>query len=122
MGGAGSDARHLVGGNGHAHSGAAEENASIGLAILDDVGSLDADVRVQGVSTLLDADVDHLVDSPISLEIGLDGVLVLHCRRICGDDDSQSHDPSMLCCRALGSLTRKCEKQRLIVLILTLLM
>ena len=37
---AGADAPHLVGGNGHAHAGAAHQNAPLGAAVPDKTGNL----------------------------------------------------------------------------------
>ena len=79
-------------------------------------------MRVQGVLTGLNANVDHFIDSRICFQVGLDGILVLDCCRISGNDDSQSHDPSMPRCSVVRNLGHECEKQRLMVLILTSLM
>nr|WP_275544411.1 hypothetical protein [Staphylococcus aureus] len=87
MGGTGANACHPVGRDGHAHPGAAEEDSSIGLSIFDDVSSFDADVRVEGVVTSLNTDVDNVIDSRIRFQVSLDDILVLDCRRISGDND-----------------------------------
>ena len=87
VGGTGANAWHLVGRDGHAHPGAAEEDSSIGLSIFDDVSSFDADVRVEGVVTSLNTDVDNVIDSRIRFQVSLDDILVLDCRRISGDND-----------------------------------
>ncbi|GAE70680.1 hypothetical protein JCM18909_4056 [Cutibacterium acnes JCM 18909] len=79
-------------------------------------------MRVEGVVTSLNADVDNVIDSRIRFQISLDDILVLDCRRISGDNDPQSHGSSMSRCRVLKRPTRNCEQQRLMTFILTAVM
>jgi len=44
-------------------------------------------VRVEGVVTSLNTDVDNVIDSRIRFQVSLDDILVLDCRRISGDND-----------------------------------
>ena len=66
------------------------------------MSSFDADVRVEGVVTSLNTDVDNVIDSRIRFQVSLDDILVLDCRRISGVNAPESQGTSMSRCRVWG--------------------
>ena len=90
MGSHGADARHLVGGDGYTKPSAADEEATVCLAILDKLGTFDGWVGVGGLVVRgVDADVDDLGDEGILLEGGFDGILVGDTGLVAGHDNTE---------------------------------
>ena len=73
MGLRGADARHLVGGNGHAYARAAQENAALMAALDDGLRHRDADVGVEHRLAVVRAEVGHFV--ALGQQMLLHGVL-----------------------------------------------
>lgn len=90
VGSHGADAGHLVGGDGDAETGTADEETTVSLAVLDQGGTLDGGVRVGGlVGGGVDADVGDGLDQWVLLQQGLDGVAVGDTGLIAGHDDAE---------------------------------
>ena len=86
----GADARHLVGGDGDAQAGAADEKGPVSLALCHELGGLHGDVRVGGlVGGVGHADVGHGGDEGVRLEEGLEGVLVGDAGVVAGHGDAE---------------------------------
>ena len=86
----GADAGNLVGGDGDAQAGSADEEAAVSLALLDELGALDGGVGVGGlVVGSVDADVGDGGDAGVLLEDGLDGILVRDTGLVAGHDDTE---------------------------------
>ena len=85
--GDGSDAGDFVGRDGHAQSGAADQQGPVGLAGGDLAGRGDGQVRVGGAVVRADADVLHGRDPGVRLEQFAQGVLVFDAGLVVADDD-----------------------------------
>ena len=77
MGGDGTHAADLVGGNGHAQARAANQDGAVDLAGRDELGGADGNVGVGGlVVSAVGADVDDRNNTGVLGKVGLDGLLV----------------------------------------------
>lgn len=86
----GTDAGHLVGGDGNTQTGAADEQTTVSLALLDELGTLDGRVGVGSlVGGGVDTDVGDGLDERVLLQLGLDGVLVRNTGLVAGHDDAE---------------------------------
>src|SRR6478609_3735377 len=102
MGGGGADAFHLVGSDGDADSGTAEQDGPVSGAVPDHLAGGNAHVRVGPAEVIrrvapVDADVDDLADTRIVPQVREDLVLVVHAGFVRADNEPQPHDVSFRC-------------------------
>jgi len=86
----GTDAGNLVGGDCDSETGAADEEAAVSLAFLDELGALNGGVGVGGlVVGGVDTDVGDGGDAGVLLEDGLEGIPVGDTGLIAGHNDTE---------------------------------
>lgn len=90
VGSDGTNARNLVCGDSDTQTGTADEQATVSLALSDELGTRDGRVRVGSlVGGVVDTDVSDRLDKRVLLEDGLDGLLVRVASVIAGHDDAE---------------------------------
>ncbi|MCY1241247.1 hypothetical protein D9M72_541390 [compost metagenome] len=90
MGGDGADPWDLVGRDGHAQPGAADQQGAVCLAFGDFAGGVNGDVRVCGRVVGADSHIHHGRDAAVRFEQRLQRFLVFDARFIVADDNAPS--------------------------------